>query len=1084
MTASDYDAIRTENERQYGIGIPRYGRMLIANRYADRSHFIYELLQNAEDALARRQAWSGSRAVAFKLSDTQLRVSHYGTPFTDGDVRGISGIALSTKDATSIGRFGIGFKSVYDFTDRPEVHSGDEHFAIESYVWPTAIAPADTRPDETVFLFPFSDADTSAHEDIASGLQKLGARTLLFLRQIEEISWSVEGGSSGLYLRSKPEEMGKGVRHVTLMGEEQGKSDTEEIWTVFAREVTTDKGDVAGHVEIAFSITKPDESGERSVQAVSDSPLVVSFPTAVSTYLGFLVQGPYRTTPSRDNVPIDDPWNKQLVQETAALLVDALRWLRDHNKLNTAVLECLPLDPIRFTEDSMFGPLFEAVRNALFTEPLLPCYCGSYMAAGKAKLARTQELRDLFSPSQLGAIYGTEGELSWLSRDISQDRTPGLRQYLMGELDIDEVTPDVIVPKLDEAFLEARSDDWIVQLYEFLNGQSALLRQGKLDGLPLVRLENGKHVEVRSYGQPQVFLPSTSETGFPTVRRAVCATNAAREFLVSLGLAEADPVDDVVRNVLPKYAGADVDVSAEDYDADMHRILAAWHSDSTSQREKLLSALREKRFVRARGAGEAVLRWATPDAVYLPTELLKELFAGVVGVLLVDDACACLQSQEVADLLEACGAVSSLQPIPVETQLSYQERWDMRKEARCEGRCRDETIEDVSLRGLEALLCSLPSLKLAVAVRKATLLWKALCDVEEKHGTQVFAGSYCWVYYTQRVWPFDAAFVRQLNDAAWVPDRDGQLQPPGLVSFETTGWKENIFLLSKICFMPPVIEALAGEAGIEPDLLDHLKELGLTTWAKLRARLGIKDQFDTAGADDVRAAVTTLLGGAPAPTPAAVSPSDVEQSGAGGDGMDGGAGTVGPAHLKASMAASGQANTCTEGVGEGGGKRTPGGTGGRPFISYVGIQPDDEEADPDGLDQQTRMALEEKAIALITDTEPRLHRTPVDNPGYDLFEAGEDGQPVRWIEAKAMTGDLSGRPVGLSRTQFEWAQEHGDTYWLYIVEHANLPHTARIVRIQDPAGKARTFTFDHGWISVAQVSESAELNEVEQSEGG
>ena len=83
-----------------------------------------------------------------------------------------------------------------------------------------------------------------------------------------------------------------------------------------------------------------------------------------------------------------------------------------------------------------------------------------------------------------------------------------------------------------------------------------------------------------------------------------------------------------------------------------------------------------------------------------------------------------------------------------------------------------------------------------------------------------------------------------------------------------------------------------------------------------------------------------------------------------------------------------------------------------------------------------------------------------------------------------MTGDLHGRPVGLSRTQFEWAGEKGDAYWLYIVEHADSPRSTRIVRIQDPAGKARTFTFDHGWLSVAQVSESAESDERKQPEEG
>src|SRR5690242_15168724 len=121
--AIDYDAIRAENEKRYGTEIGRIGPMLLADRYDDRAHFIYELLQNAEDALRRRGPWDGPRSVTFDLSANALRVEHYGAPFTEADVRGICGIAESTKDLTSIGRFGIGFKSVYAFTDRPEVHS-------------------------------------------------------------------------------------------------------------------------------------------------------------------------------------------------------------------------------------------------------------------------------------------------------------------------------------------------------------------------------------------------------------------------------------------------------------------------------------------------------------------------------------------------------------------------------------------------------------------------------------------------------------------------------------------------------------------------------------------------------------------------------------------------------------------------------------------------------------------------------------------------------------------------------------------------------------------------------------------------
>ena len=519
--SSDYASIRADNERRYGTDIGRIGPMLLADRYDDRTHFIFELLQNAEDALARRSGWHGSREVNFALSASTLRVSHFGRPFDDSDVRGVCGIAESTKGLTEIGRFGIGFKSVYAFTDRPEIHSGAEDFAIESFVWPSAAPRVDRGNDETIVLLPLNACDNTVREEITRGLQRLGPSTLLFLRQIEEITWRVEGGPAGLYLRSQPEEMGENVRQITVIGQEEGKPEIEETWLVFSREATTAEGVVAGHMEIAFSIVQEKESSSWSVQAVGDSPLVVFFPTVLQTHLGFLVQGPYRTTPSRDNVPIGDPWNQYLVAGTAALLVEALRWLRDHDMLNTAALQCLPLDPMRFGEGSRFAPLFKATRTALASESLLPRFDGNHVSAREARLARTKELREIFNPSQLGTLFRHDRELAWLSGDITQDRTPELRQYLMGELGITEVTPETILPRLDRSFLEAQPDGWVLDLYEFLNGQLALQR--RLNDLPLIRLEDGTHVSVRLDGQLQAFLPGTTRDWIPhRAPRSVC----------------------------------------------------------------------------------------------------------------------------------------------------------------------------------------------------------------------------------------------------------------------------------------------------------------------------------------------------------------------------------------------------------------------------------------------------------------------------------------------------------------------------------------------------------------------------------
>jgi hypothetical protein len=418
--ASDYGAIRSANKRRYGTDIGRIGPMLLANRYDDRTHFIFELLQNAEDALARRGGWRGSRSVRFELSATALRVSHFGQPFDDDDVRGICGIADSTKDLTRIGRFGIGFKSVYAFTDRPEVHSGDEHFAIDNYVWPTSVPPIARQSEETVFIIPLRPDDHTAHNELALSLQRLGARTLLFLRQVKEISWKVDGGPTGTYRRRVQKTVDEGVRRLELTGEATDAPKANESWLLFAREARAVDGSLAGHVELAFSLAPQTGPDTYSIRPVTDSPLVVFFPTVLPTHLGFLVQGPYRTTPSRDNVPRNDGWNQDLVQQTSALLKSAMLWLRDRDMLDTAALECLPLEPDKFGEGSMFRSLFETVRETMATEAVLPRYRGGHIAASRARLARTSELRELISATQLGKLY-SKGRLAWLSDEISSD---------------------------------------------------------------------------------------------------------------------------------------------------------------------------------------------------------------------------------------------------------------------------------------------------------------------------------------------------------------------------------------------------------------------------------------------------------------------------------------------------------------------------------------------------------------------------------------------------------------------------------------------------------------------------------------
>ena len=757
----DYEAIQRENIERYGTDIGRFGPMLLANRYAERTHFIFELLQNAEDALDRRSKKQGSRIVSFALQKTLLRVSHYGDPFNEQDVRGICGIDESTKEFNEIGRFGIGFKSVYAFTERPEIHSGSENFAIEKFVRPVAVRAIDQHEDEkTVIQIPFKHTDDSARNEIAAGLERLGVSTLLFLRQIEEIDWNVEGGASGQYLRES-KNLDPGVRRVTIIGQQDGKGDVYEERLVFSRPVTTDDGGQVKPVEIAFSCVKDEESNSQRVRRVDQSPLVVFFPTDVETHLGFLVQGPYITTPSRDNIARDDDRNRRLVVQTVSLLRDSLSWLRDQGLLDTEALRCLPLDSSKFGDTNMFAPLFEGVKDALSSNPLLPRSDGGHVEATRARLGRTQELRDLFNPTQLTTLYGEEHELAWLSGDITQDRAPDLRRYLMQELNVVEIAPDDIIQRLDRAFLEAQPDGWILKLYEFLNGQQALRRNRWFAALPLVRLQDGRHVCAKTGDRLLAFLPTEAATGFPTVRGSVCATEPARAFLQSLGLKEPAPVDDVIENVLPTYRKDEINIDDARYEVDVRRILDAFGTDSEEQRNRLIDALKETQFVQAVDAGNGSKCYVEPRAVYLATKRLKELFDGVKDVLFVEDSHTCLRGENIRNLLERCGTVGYLRPIRRDNTLSDEKRRKLREKAgHPETSGYNDRVEDWTLRGLEELLAVQPTLDVERQRKVASSLWNELVNLEERRGKGLFTGNYTWTHYGNYEQTFDAAFVK------------------------------------------------------------------------------------------------------------------------------------------------------------------------------------------------------------------------------------------------------------------------------------------------------------------------------------
>ncbi len=820
---SNYDQIRADNIREYGEGTRHLS--FLGRLYTDRTHFVFELLQNAEDA--------GASKMLFQLSENQLDVFHDGRLFDEKDVRGICGVGEGTKaeDLTQIGKFGIGFKSVYAYTPTPEVHSGDESFKIDNYVRPYSVKAREIGDSwTTLFVFPFNKEEVKpeiACREIRGRLRKLSARPLLFLRKIKEIEYKLPDGTGGVYLRD--ETIRGGAREVTVIGQNNGM-DESETWLIFERpvEVPDPSKDCPRNVpvEIGFRLMNSEKIKKDVVVKVKESPLVVFFPTEKETRFGFLIQGPYKTTPARDNIPKDDDWNAALVKETAGLLADVLPLLKEMGFLTVSLLEALPIRIDDFPRDSMFKPIAEIVREALITEELLPADGETFVSAKNAKLARGSDLRRLLNHDQLSTLFESGDSVKWLVESITQDRTPELRTYLLNELGVEEVTPDSFARKINQLFLISQTDEWLIQFYRYLSSQEALWRSprwsgdagGILRSKAILRLQNDSHVApFRSdETKPNAYLPPQEETDFPTVKRSISENEQALNFFKRLGLSEPDVFDEIVERVLPKYMNAAVSsIPVHEHEADIRKILRAMASDSEAGKKKVIQAARQTPFLRAKNQSSRIA-FKKPGDIYVRRDKLTCYFSGNPDIWFLDE------TEGQPEWLEL-GVASKPRFIKLQVVLPWDERSRLRGN---QGHTRDIETIDYDLDGLDNFLSRF-SEDNQQSKRYSLIIWDFLLKhLKESTYYQFYDGQYRWFYYQERSARFDATWKKRLRHCSWIP-KDGSDTPnkPGEISLSDLPeqFDRNEKLADLLGMKKDFVSKLAEEAGLPVEDIDLLR---------------------------------------------------------------------------------------------------------------------------------------------------------------------------------------------------------------------------------------------------------------------
>lgn len=342
---------------------------LSSDIYSESQRFVFELIQNADDA-----ALKGTNEVHFDFYPNCLVVSHNGEPFSETDIKAITSIKSTKKsDPTKTGYKGIGFKSVFGKSERVSIFSGQYKFRFDKLhtqnkfsgtKMPWQVIPVWTEindlPQEIQNNVQSKNYNVSTiieikkTETLQDDLNELlkNAQILLFLRRISKISVS-KIGKSDYYIERKSISNENAFSEVTLLKNEKEisswlvKSFTNIPITAETKselnqdEKTPEKLKDAVNTEISFAAKI--EDGKIKSLKKEESLIFTYLPTSVADFgFPFLVNGSFLTTASRQAIHSDRIWNQWLFKLVAEKILEWLELLAANNKYRLQILHLLP----------------------------------------------------------------------------------------------------------------------------------------------------------------------------------------------------------------------------------------------------------------------------------------------------------------------------------------------------------------------------------------------------------------------------------------------------------------------------------------------------------------------------------------------------------------------------------------------------------------------------------------------------------------------------------------------------------------------------------------------------------------------
>ncbi|MCB0538862.1 MAG: DNA helicase, partial [Bacteroidetes bacterium] len=795
----------------------------VIEKYSDQAHFIYELLQNANDAKATKSS--------FQLTKNGLYFKHNGTknfwvsnPDNEkldqqnnklGDINAITAVAQSNKkDHSTIGKFGVGFKAVFQYTETPHIYDPNFQFKISKFIVPIKLDNdlTDRQNNETVFYFPFDKQETDengnlkmpkekAYSDIIDKLKKLVFPTL-FLSDLQEVKWQAENNEVGEYTKkgTKQKQAEDIIYERVELNQQVGLKQIKENLFLFTR--LTEEHNL--NYSIGYFL---DENGKLIPKQYS---AFCFFSTKEITNLNFILHAPFLLTDSREGIHRSKEHNTKMVELLAQLSADSLLILKDLKAISDDIIEIIPYKNIEYGNDGFFDDFYFKIKENLQTEEILPAKNETFANKRNAYWADSPDLANLFSNEQLAELVKNQNA-KWVFVTIGRTKDKEITDYIDGgsERSWDRKEPQLIKSNMDfenkiadlitSNFIKTQSNDWLHKFYEYLSERKSY--QDKFKTKPIFKDSQGNAVaafdKIGGELHGILFLPlDEANSTYKTIDLELLKNKKTKEFIENFGIKKPSLKDEIYNNILPLYE-KDGEIDTETH---FKKFFTYWKN--AGRPEEFISLIEDKEFVSYKTNEDETTYRGIANEIYYPTTDLVKYFESKPDTKFVDidDYYSFIteekEQQILKEFLLKLGV--SLLPRIFEkeiTDASIKAKLNLRQSTY--GYNDRNTTTDRIIDGCNEITKNIDN-------EKSLILWRYLKKLSSYEYSQ---GSHKYFYYSQQYQSFESNALTLLKKRKWLLADSGEFVAPSEICINelSNGYDSNSELERLLGFKPSVV---------------------------------------------------------------------------------------------------------------------------------------------------------------------------------------------------------------------------------------------------------------------------------------